>query len=78
MKNCYFSVIESKMIYVNDKLVGQFIHRINLHYSFLLHTFLSVLIMYNLIQLIKQTFVFIEFLNLEKEAFIIIKQQTNV
>lgn len=72
VENCYFDtlLIRKNMIYLNDNLFKVFNQHTNLYYSFILHVFLSVLIMHNLIYFIKNTFVFIEFLKLEKKAFL--------
>ena len=78
MDNCYIKLFDFKLIYLNDRFIKIYMQHGNLQISFILHIILAVLIMRNLIQLIKFTFSYIDFLKFEKDAFRMIKNAMQV
>ena len=66
---CYKELFENKIIFPNDRLIDFFTRRTNAQISVILHVFLSVLIMHNLIRFTRNGFGYIQLLKLENEAF---------
>lgn len=60
--------INFQSIYFNENLTRNLMQRTDLQISFILHILLSISIIYNLIKLIKYTFIYIESLRLEKKG----------